>query len=132
MAKIDPKRGEIWLVDLGLPEGHDVTFADLGLPDGHELKDKHPVMVVQSDLFSYLPIRLCVPLTGNTGRVKEGHAVLLAAGEGNLRKPSAALVSQTRSLDLKRFKSRWGEVQPSAISTVLDTLATFVEMPEAK
>ena len=51
MATSDPKRGEVWLVDLNPTRGQ-------------EIQKRRPVVVLSADPIGSLGLRIVVPLTG--------------------------------------------------------------------
>src|SRR2546427_12668239 len=112
----NPKRSEIWKVDLGATTTR-------------ELKGPHYAVVLQSDKWSFLPCRLVMPITSNLSRLKEGHGTLVRAAEVGLDHDSAALASQVRAIDRKRFLSKLGEMADDALAPLLETLFVFIEMP---
>ena len=112
----DPRRGEIWLVEL------DPTR-------GSEMQKTRPAVVVSSDALNRLPIRLVVPLTTYQDRhAKRVWAVPLdaTAGTGLVAK-STIMPEQCRCVSLERFVRLDGSVPPyvmeeldAALKIVLD------------
>lgn len=89
---INPRRGEIWRVNL------DPTV-------GAEMQKTRPCVILSGDSIGRLPLRLVVPLTGwqshfagNLWMVR----ILAAPGTG-LSKDSTADAFQLRGVDLARF-----------------------------
>lgn len=112
----DPRRGEIWLVEL------DPTR-------GSEIQKTRPVAVVSSNAMSMLPVRLVVPLTSYQAKhAKRIWAVPLdpSAGTG-LAAKSTVMPEQCRCVALERFVRLEGVVPPyvmeeidAALKIVLD------------
>ena len=113
---VNPKRGEIWRVDL------DPTR-------GAEMQKTRPVVVLSSDRLGRLPLRLITPLTG----WNEGYSLLAwmtrveVTQTDGLSKLSAADAFQTRSVSLERFGSRLGILSEEALAQIANALALTVE-----
>jgi len=113
---IDPKRGEVWRVDLEPTRGA-------------EMQKTRPVVVLSSDRLGRLPLRLIVPLTG----WDEGYTHLAWMARVNpsvangLTKPSAADAFQTRGASLERFGDRLGVLSEEALTRIARALALTVE-----
>ncbi len=122
---IDPRRGEVWRVDLEPTRGA-------------EMQKTRPAVVLSSDRLGRLPLRLIVPLTG----WNEGYAHLawmarvdptaangltkLSAANG-LTKLSAADAFQTRGASLERFGDRLGILSEETLARITRALALTVE-----
>ncbi len=92
--RIDPKRGEVWYVDL------DPT-------QGAELQKKRPCVVISADTVGRLPLRLVVPLTTWQAAFvsRPWLAKVEATTQNGLPRDSAADTFQVRSVSLQRFGS---------------------------
>src|SRR6267142_1628523 len=100
------KRGEVWLVDLGNPTGHEQAF-------------QRPAIIVQTnDVFlgTVVVVPCTTNVTGAQGRFAT--SVLLPASEGGLSAPSLALCHQIRVLDRRKLVRKLGELSPHAVSEV--------------
>ncbi len=113
---VDPKRGEVWRVNL------DPTR-------GAEMQKTRPAVVISSNRLGRLPLRLIVPLTG----WNEGYARLAwmaqveATQENGLTKLSAADAFQTRGASLERFSDRLGTLSEETLAQIAKALALTVE-----
>lgn len=87
-----PSRGEIWLVDL------DPTR-------GQEIQKTRPVVVISSNLFTPIPLRIIIPITSWQDKFDRRPFMvkLLATAANGLDRDSAANVLQVRSLSTQRF-----------------------------
>jgi mRNA interferase MazF len=110
---MDPKRGEIWLVNL------DPTI-------GAEIRKTRPCIVVSSDGLRKLPLRLVAPVTEWKPQFESNfwHVRISRGGLTGLSKVSAIDVLQLRGLDVNRFIKRLG----SAPANILDEVASAVAM----
>lgn len=105
---IEPKRGEIWLVDLEPARGS-------------ELQKIRPVVVLSSDAIRSLAVRVAVPLTGWQDHFQSSPwKVRIEPGALNkLTKTSAADGLQVRCLSLDRFSKRLGLLPKDLVEEVL-------------
>ena len=113
---IDPHRGEIWLVNLNPTVGQ-------------EIQKTRPVVVISTDLFSAIPLRIIVPVTTWQPKFSERpFMVKLAANAANgLERDSAGNVLQVRSLSTKRFIRRVETVSPEILNELLAGLVICVD-----
>lgn len=113
---INPRRGEIWRVDLEPTRGA-------------EMQKTRPAVVLNSDRLGRLPLRLVIPLTG----WNEGYTGLLwmtrvdPTAASGLSKLSAADAFQTRGVSLERFENRIGVLSEEALLRITRSLALTVE-----
>ncbi len=107
---MNPRRGEVWLVDLGVPRGHEQAY-------------ERPAVVIQSDDLSRLSTVIVIPTTKVLQRGAHRGTVILAAGEGGLREKSIALCYQIRVLDRSRLIRRLGELSASVLEEIETTTA---------
>jgi mRNA interferase MazF len=105
----DPSRGEIWL-------------ADLGLTQGHEQAGRRPVLVVSDNSFNAGPsgLVMVIPLTS---KVKKSQGIpahiLVNPPEGGLKTPSVILGDQLRTISEDRLATAaWGIVTPVTMAKV--------------
>jgi mRNA interferase MazF len=105
-----PKQGEIWYVNL------EPTV-------GVEIKKARPVVVVSSDSLNspHWKMRIVVPCSAWQERFQDKFfkVRIPASEETGLKKESAAIVLQVRSLSLDRFQDRLGQVTPNILQELL-------------
>ncbi|NEO72569.1 type II toxin-antitoxin system PemK/MazF family toxin [Moorena sp. SIO3H5] len=114
---INPKRGEIWLINL------DPTI-------GAEIKKTRPAVVVSSDYIGRLPLKLVVPITNwqssFTGSL--WHIYLTPTSDNGLTKLSSADALQLRSVDVRRFIRKLGSLSTSDLQEVIKAIAIIIEI----
>ena len=105
-------RGEIWWARLRPPAGFEPGF-------------RHPVLVVQSDLYNHtrLQTAVCVLLTSNMALSEAPGNVFLARGETGLPRHSVANVTQIATLDKLDLQDRVARLQPHLLAQVLAGVA---------
>jgi mRNA interferase MazF len=116
-AAPNPKRGEIWRINL------DPTV-------GAEIMKCRPAVVVSSDALNALPLKIIVPIT-NWNPNWEGslrHVQLHPSAQSGLSKISAADAFQVRSVSLERFAGRMGKLTATELEEVCLALAAVVEL----
>ncbi len=113
---VDPKRGELWWVDL------DPT-------KGSEIQKTRPVVVLSSDSLRALPLRLVVPVTGWKPHFswRYSHVYLEPSKSNGLDKSSAADVLQLRAVAIERFENKIGIVNATQIAEIAAAVAAVVE-----
>lgn len=111
-SSIDPKRGDIWLVNL------DPTRGD-------EINKTRPAAVISIDNIRTLRLRLVAPITGWSQRFSRSfwHVRLISDPQNNLDKDSAADMMQVRSLALPRFVKRIGRLREAQVEAMVIALA---------
>ena len=113
---INPKRGEIWLVQL------DPTR-------GQEIQKTRPAVVISSDLLNSIPMRIIIPLA--TWQLKFQNRPFMVAiqrtEENNLDVDSAGNVLQVRSVTTERFVKCIGKVSLTVMKKLLASLITCVD-----
>ena len=116
MSEEPPIRGQIWLLAL------DPTV-------GSEMRKTRPVVVVSSDAFAHLDVRLVVPLTSWQARFDHHlNKVSIAATEANgLRVDSGADVLQLRAVSFSRVIRLLGMLEPEALRAICGGIAVAVE-----
>lgn len=116
---MNPKRGEIWLVNL------DPTI-------GSEIKKTRPVVIVNSDLIGKLPLKWVVPMTDWKTYFASNiwHVYIEPTEENGLSKPSAADVLQLRSVDARCFARRLGVLPIADLQEVVLAIAAIIEYQE--
>ena len=112
----NPRRGEIWLVDL------DPTR-------GPEMKKTRMVLVISSDAVGVLPLKLGVPITEWQPAFVHHlwHVRLDPDAHNGLTKISALDVLQVRVLAIERFIKRKGVVTGDVIREVTAAIAAVIE-----
>jgi mRNA interferase MazF len=112
----DPKRGEVWFVDLEPTEGD-------------EINKERRCLVISSDAMGTLDLRIVVPLTTWQDKF-EGRAWLTRVDptpDSGLTRPSAADTFQVRSVSVNRFAAKRSGVLPDdVVDRIVQTLAITV------
>lgn len=113
---IKPQRGEIWLVNL------DPTI-------GAEIKKTRPVVILSSNALGKLPLKLVVPITDwkNSFTNNLWHIELNPNSSNGLKKKSAADALQIRSIDLKRFIHKLGNLSPEKLEQINIAIVNLIE-----
>ena len=101
----DPARGEIWLTDLGLTEGH-------------EQGGRRAALVLSIDPFNSGPAGLVIVLPLTTTIRNLPADVLVNPPEGGLRAPSVVLCDAVRSVSQGRLITCWGTVSGTTLTQV--------------
>ncbi|MDJ0733657.1 MAG: type II toxin-antitoxin system PemK/MazF family toxin [Nostocaceae cyanobacterium] len=111
-----PKRGEIWLVQL------DPTV-------GQELQKTRPAIVINSELFAAIPMRIVVPLTSWQSRFQERPfmVAIKRTQDNGLAQDSAGNLLQVRSISVERFTIRLGQVSQNVLQELLAGLVICVD-----
>lgn len=109
----DPARGEVWLVDLGDPLGHEAGF-------------RRPVVVASCDSHNRFGLFSGLPVT----RSRRGYPthVELAAGTSGLGETSYAQVEQVTALSTERLITHLGRVDFLTMHGVERVLRLFFEL----
>ena len=116
MPPIDPKRGEVWLVDLEPSRGS-------------ELQKIRPVVVLSSNAIRSLSLRVVVPPTGWQEHFASSPWKVRVEpdAQNKLSKTSAADSLQIRCLSLERFSKRLGLLPKSMIEEILYAVSYCLE-----
>ena len=88
-------------------------------------------MVVSTDAFQNLGVRIVVPLTEYTARKHDRWlwAVKISPDDMNgITKDSAAVADQIRCVDLKRFRKRMGRLKADDLASVGDAMAIALKL----
>ena len=112
----------------------DVYWVELSEPVGSEPGYRHPLVVVQNNVFNASRIGTLVvcALTSNLQRALAPGNVRLEAGEGGLTRPSVVNVSQLFTID-KRQALEWiGALSPRRVRQILDGIALVLEPREVE
>lgn len=112
----NPKRGEVWLVDLNPTKGA-------------EIRKTRPAVVISSDAVGVLPIRLVAPMTGWTSSYgsKSWIVEIPATNRNGLDKDSATDALQLRGVSTERFVKHLGRLSASRMEEIATTVAAVVE-----
>ena len=103
---LEYKRGSVWL-------------ADLDPVIGSEEGKTRPVLVVQNDVANqYSPVVIVAAITTSIGSKEYPTEVLVNAPEGGLRRDSAILLNQIRTIDKRRLIERWGDLGDGTMERV--------------
>jgi mRNA interferase MazF len=113
---INPKRGEIWDIDLAPTRGH-------------EINKVRPAIIVSSDAVGKLRLKIIVPITEwNTnfdGNI--WHVNLQPTPINGLTKISAVDALQVRSLSIERFVKCRGRATKLELEEIVQALAAVLE-----
>lgn len=112
---VQPKRGEIWLVNL------DPTI-------GSEIQKTRPVVVISANKMGRLPVKLIVPITDWKPSFSRNawHIKIKPDASNGLRKLSAIDTLQMRSVDLKRFIRKLGTASSQTLIKTTLSIATII------
>lgn len=112
----NPSRGEIWLVDLNPSRGQ-------------ELQKTRPVVVISSDLFKPISLRIIIPVTTWQPKfINRPFMVKIpATADNGLERESAGNVLQVRSLSTERFVRCLGQISSERLKELLAGLIICVE-----
>jgi mRNA interferase MazF len=103
---IQPKRGEVYLVNF------DPTI-------GAEIQRTRPALVVQNDIANrHSPITIVAAITSQFDDPLYPTEVLIQPPEGGLMLPSVVLLNQIRSIDKRRLVRRLGVLTPATMERV--------------
>lgn len=113
---IDPKRGEIWLVNF------DPTI-------GAEMKKTRPAIVLSSDQIGRLPLKLIAPMTDWKDYFERNlwHIRLQPDSENGLSKVSAIDTLQIRGDDIQRFIRKLGQVPEAKMQEIGIAILSVIE-----
>ena len=112
----NPSRGDIWLVDLDPARGQ-------------EIQKTRPVVVISTNLFAPIPLRIIIPITTWQDKFDSRPFMvkLRATAANGLNRDSAANVLQIRSLSIQRFVKYLGKLEPNLIAEILAGLVVCVD-----
>lgn len=113
---ISPSRGEIWLVNL------DPT-------QGQEIQKTRPAVVISTEIFRSIPIRIIIPITSWQDKFVDRPFMvkIQATSQTGLDKDSAGNVLQVRSLSTERFRKRLGTILPDILDELLAGLIICID-----
>jgi mRNA interferase MazF len=112
----------------GIRQG-EVYWLDFGSIQGSAPADRHPCVVVQSDVFnrSLIATTVVCLITSNMGRAGAPGNVALRNGEANLPKRSVVNVSQILTVDKSELIELVGRVSSSSIDAIWNGLQLLFE-----
>ena len=98
----------------------EVYWIDFGPPAGSAPAERHPCVVVQSDIFNQSRIRTTVVclITSNLSRAKAPGNVELRRGDANLPKASVVNVSQVLTVDKTELAERLGQLPGATLDAI--------------
>lgn len=119
MGLTDPRRGQIWQVNL------EPTI-------GSEIRKARPCVVISSDTFSRIPVRLVVPLTEWKDAKHQGRAWVVRVEPtrwNGLDKVDAADPLQARciSVDAQRFLKFIGQLDADLVDEIASAFKIVTE-----
>ena len=110
----------------------DIFWVDLDEPTGSSPGYRHPHVVIQNNVFNRSRINTVVvcALTSNLQRANAPGNVLLAPGEGDLPKPSVAVVSQLFTVDKSQLSELIGTISKKRLRQIVDGVKLLIEPRE--
>jgi mRNA interferase MazF len=98
----------------------EVYWIDFGPTTGSAPAERHPCVVVQSDVFnrSRIPTTVVCLITSNLDRARAPGNVLLKKGSGNLPKECVVNVSQVLTMEKTDLVERIGKLPASTIDAI--------------
>jgi mRNA interferase MazF len=111
-----PKRGEIWLVDLNPTRGQ-------------EIQKTRPVVVISSNAYQPVAIRIVIPITTWQEKfiTRPFMVKIPPTPDNGLARASAGNVLQVRSVSTERFVQRIGQLEKEQLKELLAGLVICVE-----
>jgi len=115
-SNINPRRGEIWDINL------DPTR-------GHEIQKTRPAIVISSDAIGKLRLKIIVPVTEWKAAFVDNpwHVSIKPTPVNGLSKDSAADALQVRSVSFERFITKRGRVTQLEMEEIIQALGAVVE-----
>jgi mRNA interferase MazF len=103
----------------GVSQG-EVYWIDFGPASGSAPAERHPCVVIQSDLFNRSRIATTVVclITSNLNRSRAPGNVALQAGDANLSKASVVNVSQVVTIDKSELGERIGKLTAETVDAI--------------
>ena len=111
----------------------DLYWLELDTPRGSEPGYRHPVVVIQSDLFNHTQIRTVVvcELTPNLKYAKAPGNVTLNKGEANLPKQSVVNITQIYTANKVELLDYIDTVSPKRLREILSDVNLLIEPRDA-
>ena len=112
---MDIKQGDIFWIDLGIPEGSEPGY-------------KHPHVVIQNNVFNQSRINTVVvcAITSNPKLANAPGNVLLKKGEGGLKKDSVVNISQIITVDKSDLIEKIGRLSASKTNRIIDGVKLLI------
>ena len=112
----EPKRGEIWIVNLGFTVGT-------------EMKKSRPAVIISSDGVGILPIKLIAPITDWKQSYDNNlwHIKLIPNESNGLSKTSAVDALQVRGIDIKRFIKKIGFLSAIEMQEIVTAVVLVID-----
>ena len=108
----------------------DVVLVDLGIPAGHEAGFPRPALVITAQrVLDHEPTVVQVVPLSSTLRGYEAEVPIDPDAANGLRRPSAAQCQHLRSVSRERIAGRQGTVGPADLAAVRDTVAALLDLP---
>ena len=86
---------------------------------GSEQGKTRPVLIIQNDVANqYSPVVIVAAVTTSIGAKEYPTEVIVMAPEAGLRRDSAVLLNQIRTIDKRRLVDYWGRLNPSTMERV--------------
>jgi len=111
----DARRGEVWLVDFGVPVGREGGYI-------------RPAIVVSSDMLNTGPGGVVVVVPTTTTRRDLPLHVEIEPGESGLDETSYAKCEDVKSVSAERLVRRFGAVSPVVVHEITRTLRYVLEI----
>ena len=107
----------------------EVYWIDFGPATGSVPAERHPCVVVQSDVFNRSRIATSVVclITSNLSRAQAPGNVILKKGDGNLPKPGVVNVSQLLTVDKAELMERIGRLSVNSVEAIRSGLHLLFE-----
>ena len=108
----------------------DVYLAGLDPVIGSEQGGTRPVVIIQNDVGNlHAPTVIVIPLTASTQKPPLPTHVVIAQGEGGLRRTSTALCEQVRTLEKTRLIRRLGALENTTLRRLSRALQVSMDIP---
>lgn len=108
-----PRRGQVWLVDLGEPIGHEAAFRRPGVVISDDPANRHGLAVV-------CPI--------GTARRNYPTRVEVEPGRSGLDQTSYVQCEQVRTVSTRRLVHQLGDVDPAALGEIERVLRLLLRL----
>lgn len=112
----DARRGDLWLIDLGNPVGHEQGYRRPALVVSHEGLNRSAAELV-----------IVIPVTG-TLRPLPSHVEIETTGQSGLTDTSYAQVEQVRAISAARLVRRLGAIDPAVLASVAASLRRMLDL----
>lgn len=115
---IDPTKGEVWLIDFS-PQV------------GDELRDPHPAIVISSPTVQSVQLKIVVPIRTASLALTRPRPWLIRLEptlSNGLTKVCHADAFQIKSVSLRRFRRKMGNIEANTLVEVLDAVALCLDI----